>query len=155
MSRTRLGRRGVLVGVLLVVVVGVVGIVVFGGRERASDYGSGESAARPGVLDGGGAAARASAAAPAPAQAADPGSVPVGGVARALVRTAQLSVEADDPVAAARRVRSAVAGAGGTVSQESSTDTGTQLTIRVPADRLDQLIDSVAGLGHVTHRTSQ
>jgi len=48
-----------------------------------------------------------------------------------------------------------VAGAGGTVSQESSTDTGTQLTIRVPADRLDQLIDSVAGLGHVTHRTSQ
>jgi hypothetical protein len=94
------------------------------------------------------------AAAPAPAQA-DPGAVPVGGVARALVRTAQLSVDADDPVAAIRRVRSAVAGAAGTVAQESSTDSGAQLTIRVPADRLDQLIDSIAGIGHVTHRTSQ
>src|SRR5689334_22672361 len=104
MSRTRLrrlgGRRGVIVGAMLVVVLGVVGIVVLGGRERVTDYGSGESAARPGVLDGGGAAARDSAAAPAPAQAADPGSVPVGGVSRALVRTAQLSVDADDPVAA-------------------------------------------------------
>ena len=27
--------------------------------------------------------------------------------------------------------------------------------MRVPADRLDQLIDSIAGLGHVTNRTSQ
>jgi len=99
-------------------------------------------------------AARDSAAAPAPAQA-DPGSVPIGGVTRSLVRTAQLSVDADDPVAATRRVRAAVVGAAGTVSQESSTDSGAQLTIRVPADRLDQLIDSIAGLGHVTNRTSQ
>jgi hypothetical protein len=81
--------------------------------------------------------------------------VPIGGVTRSLVRTAQLAVDAADPVAATRRVRAAVAGAAGTVSQESSTDSGAQLTIRVPADRLDQLIDSIAGLGHVTHRTAQ
>ena len=81
--------------------------------------------------------------------------MPIGSVARSLVRTAQLSVDADDPVAATRRVRAAVAGAAGTVSQESSTDSGAQLTVRVPADRLDQLIDSIAGLGHVTNRTSQ
>ena len=160
MSRTRLrrlgGRRGVLVGLLLVVVLGVVGIMVLGARERVTDYGSStsESAPPPSALSGGGAAARDSAAAPAPAQA-DPGSVPIGGVTRSLVRTAQLSVDADDPVAATRRVRAAVAGAAGTVSQESSTDSGAQLTIRVPADRLDQLIDSIAGLGHVTNRTAQ
>jgi hypothetical protein len=147
----------VLVGLLLVVVLGVVGIMVIGSGQRATDYGSSESAPRPGVANGGGAASRDSAvapAAPAPAQA-DPGAVPVGGVSRALVRTAQLSVDADDPVAATRRVRLAVAGAAGTVAQESSTDSGAQLTIRVPADRLDQLIDSIAGLGHVTQRTSQ
>lgn len=152
MSRTRLRRRGVLVGLLVVVVLGVVGIVVLGSGQRVTDYGSSESAPRP---SGGGAAARDSAAAaPAPMQA-DPGALPVGSVSRALVRTAQLSVDADDPAAATRRVRSAVAGAAGTVSQESSTDSGAQLTIRVPADRLDQLIDSIAGLGHVTNRTSQ
>jgi hypothetical protein len=153
MSRTRLRRRGVLVGLLVVVVLGVVGIVVLGSGQRSTDYGSSESAPLPG--GGGVAASRDSAVAPpAPAQA-DPGALPVGSVSRALVRTAQLSVDADDPVAATRRVRSAVAGAAGTVAQESSTDTGAQLTIRVPADRLDQLIDSIAGLGHVTHRTSQ
>src|SRR4051794_1842660 len=159
MSRTRLrqlgGRRGVLVGLLLVVALGAVGIFVLGGRERVTDYGSStsESAPPPSALSGGGAASR-DAAAPAPAQA-DPGLVPIGGVTRSLVRTAQLSVDAADPVAATRRVRAAVVGAAGTVSQESSTDSGAQLTIRVPADRLDQLIDSIAGLGHVTNRTSQ
>jgi hypothetical protein len=160
MSRTRLrwlgGRRGVLVGLVLVVVLGVVGVMALGGRQPITDYGpsTSESAPPPSALNGGGVAARDAAAAPAPAQV-DPGSVPIGGVTRSLVRTAQLSVEADDPVAATRRVRAAVAGAAGTVSQESSTDSGAQLTIRVPADRLDQLIDSIAGLGHVTHRTAQ
>ena len=81
--------------------------------------------------------------------------MPVGGVARALVRTAQLTVEADDPVAATRKVRTAVAGVAGTVGQESSTDTGAQLTVRVPADRLDQLIDTIGGFGHVTSRSAQ
>jgi Domain of unknown function (DUF4349) len=160
MSRTRLrwlgGRRGVLVGLVLVVVLGVVGVMALGGRQPITDYGSSTSvsAPPPSALNGGGVAARDAAAAPAPAQV-DPGSVPIGGVTRSLVRTAQLSVEADDPVAATPRVRAAVAGAAATVSQESSTDSGAQLTIRVPADRLDQLIDAIAGLGHVTHRTAQ
>ena len=51
MSRTRLqrlgGRRGVLVGLLLVVVLGVVGIFVLGGRERVTDYGSSTSESAP------------------------------------------------------------------------------------------------------------
>src|SRR5689334_1541127 len=157
MSRTRLrrigGRRGVLVGLLLVVVLGVVGVMALGGRPSTGSSTS-ESAPPPSALNGGGVAARDAAAAPAPAQV-EPGSVAIGGVTRSLVRPAQLSVDADDPVAATRRVRAAVAGAAGTVSQESSTDSGAQLTIRVPADRLDQLIDAIAGLGHVTHRTAQ
>lgn len=166
MTRTRLrrlgGRRGVLVGLLLVVVLGAVGIMVLGSGDRITDLGSstGESAPRPGVVGGGGAAGRDAAAAPSGAVGpvpapADRGSVPIGSVGRALVRTAQLSVEADDPIGATRRVRAAVAGAAGTVAQESSTDSGAQLTVRVPADRLDQLIDSIAGLGHVTNRTAQ
>ena len=121
MTRTRMrrlgGRRGVLVGLLLVVVLGAVGIMVLG-SVRITDHGSStsESAPRPGVV-GGGAAARDAAAtpnvaaAPAPAHA-DQGSVPIGSVARSLVRTAQLSVEADDPIEATRRVRAAVAAAG-------------------------------------------
>ncbi len=161
-TRTRLwrigGRRGVLVGLVLVVVLGAIGIVVLGGNDRITDYGSAAPEARPGA---GAAASRDAAAAPggavpeaAPAPA-DQGAVPIGSVARSLVRTAQLSVEADDPVAVTRRVRAAVAGTAGTVAQESSTDSGAQLTVRVPADRLDQLVDAIAGLGHVTDRTAQ
>ena len=186
-TRTQLrrigGRRGLLVGLVLVVVLGVVGIVVLGGRSQITDDGSAVAPeiGRPGVAgrdatavpsgtasgpvpngagqngagqDGAGqtGAAQNGAAAPAPV---DPGAVPIGGVKRSLVRTAQLSVDADDPVAVTRRVRAAVAGAAGTIAQESSTDSGAQLTIRVPADRLDQLVDSIADLGHVTNRTAQ
>jgi uncharacterized protein DUF4349 len=161
-TRTRLrrlgGRRGVLVGLVLVVVLGAIGIVILGSRSQITDHESaapeiarpgaaGRDAAAPSGAVGGGSGAE-------PAQA-DPGAVPIGSVARSLVRTAQLSVEAGDPVAVTRRVRAAVAGAAGTVAQESSTDSGAQLTVRVPADRLDQLIDAITGLGHVTNRTAQ
>ncbi len=162
-TRTRLrigGRWGVLVGLVLVVVLGAIGIVILGGRGPITDH---ESAApeiaRPGVAGrdaapapSGTGSGAASGAAPTPA---DQGAVPIGSVTRSLVRTAQLSVEAGDPVAVTRRVRAAVAGAAGTVAQESSTDSGAQLTVRVPADRLDQLIDAITGLGHVTNRTAQ
>ncbi len=168
-----------LVGLLVLVVlaVGVLGLAALGGREASTDRGSAavpEIAPTPGISDstaaGSGSAAAASsgavaAAAPQPSVARDSApsrrprpiraAVPVGGVARALVRTAQLTVEADDPVAATRKVRTAVAGVAGTVGQESSTDTGAQLTVRVPADRLDQLIDTIGGFGHVTSRSAQ
>lgn len=139
-TRTRLRRlarrRAALAGLVLVVVLGAVGIVVFGGRGPVTDHRS--------------AAPDAAAATPP----ADPDAVPGGSVARSVVRTAQLTVETADPGALTRRVRVAVAGAAGTVAEESSTDTGAQLTVRVPADRLDQLIDAIAGLGRVTSRTA-
>lgn len=167
-TRTRLERlgkrRGVLVG-LLVLVVGVIGLGSFG-RGAVTDQSTAavpEIARAPATSDSAagssGAAAAASAPSPGGAEAeaspADPGAVPVGGVARSLVRTAQLTVEADDPVAVTRRVRTAVAGAAGTIAQETSSDTGAQLTVRVPADRLDQLIDTIGGFGHVTDRAAQ
>ncbi len=172
----RLGKRqGVLLGLLVLVVlaVGSIGIAALG-RGGITDRGAGaipEIGRAPGVADSaaGGSAGSASdssatavgAAASAPAAAApqegpaDPGAVPVGGVARSLVRTAQLTVTADDPVAVIRRVRTAVAGVAGTIAQETSSDTGAQLTVRVPADRLDQLIDTIGGFGHVTDRSAQ
>ena len=174
------GRRGVVVGLLVVVVlaVGVVGLVAVGGGGEITDHGTastpevgpapglpasrGEAAGRDaaGAATEGSAPAGGGVAGSAPQQAgsptpADPGAVPVGGVARSLVRTAQLTVEADDPVAVTRRVRTAVAGVAGTVAQETSSDSGAQLTVRVPADRLDQLIDTIGGFGHVTSRSAQ
>lgn len=116
----------------------------------------------PGTAGGAGAgtaggAAVDGAAAPgvsAPDTAADPGAVAVGAVARQLVRTAQLSLDVDDPTVAGRKVRAAATGAGGVVAEEESTDSGSRLTLRVPADRLDATMDAVAGLGHVTSRAS-
>jgi hypothetical protein len=81
--------------------------------------------------------------------------VPLGGVQRELVRTAQLTVEVADPVVAVRQVRAAAAGVGGIVTEEQSGDTGSWLVLRVPADALDRLLDEVAAYGRVTARTSQ
>jgi Domain of unknown function (DUF4349) len=81
--------------------------------------------------------------------------VPIGGVQRELVRTAQLTVEVADPVAAVRQVRTAAASAGGFVTEEQSGDTGSWLVLRVPTDALDRLVDEVAGYGRLTSRSSQ
>lgn len=163
----RLGKRkAVLVGlvVLVVLAVGLIGIAALGGRDQVTDRAvAPEIGHSPGVADsatGGspassGVAAGAASAPEASAPQPDPGAIPVGGVARSLVRTAQLTVEADDPVAVTRRVRTAVAGVAGTIAQESSGDTGAQLTVRVPFDHLDQLIDAIGGLGRVTNRSAQ
>jgi hypothetical protein len=81
--------------------------------------------------------------------------VPLGGVQRELVRTAQLGVEVPDPAAAARQVRTAAAAAGGFVTEEQSDDAGSRLVLRVPVAALDRLIDDVAALGRVTARSGQ
>jgi hypothetical protein len=81
--------------------------------------------------------------------------VPLGGVQRELVRTAQLTVEVADPVAAVRQVRAAAAAAGGFVSEEQSGDAGSWMVLRVPAGALDRLMEEVGAFGHVTARRSQ
>lgn len=85
-----------------------------------------------------------------PAQAVDPVTSD-----RALVRTAQLSVDVADAGVAVRQVRGAAAGASGLVVQEQTTDRGSTLVLRVPAAALDQVIDEVGGFGTVTWRRAQ
>jgi Domain of unknown function (DUF4349) len=81
--------------------------------------------------------------------------VPIGGVQRQLVRSAQLTVEVGDPVTAVRQVRTVAAGVGGFVSEEESGDFGSWLVLRIPADSLDRVLDEVAAFGRVTARSSQ
>ena len=81
--------------------------------------------------------------------------VPLGGVQRALVRTAQLSVEVTDPAGAMRQVRTAAAAAGGFVTDEQTSDTGSWVTLRVPADALDRLVEDIAADGRIITRSTQ
>ena len=111
-----------------------------------SSSGSSPEQAQDAVPD----AARAAAPA-APAQVPDQ---PIS-TERSLVRTAQLSLDVDDPVAATRKVRAAVAGVGGTVAQEQSGDDTSRLTLRVPAVALVTVTEDVAAFGHVTARSAQ
>lgn len=157
----RVRRRVVLIGsgVVLAVLVAALAIVQGGSGGSASDA-MAVAPARPVPAIGGGSAAeeRAGAREVAPDSGGSgaqlPG-VPLGGVQRQLVRTAQLTVEVGDPLTAVRQVRTAVAGAGGFVTEERSEDSGSWLVLRVPADALDRLVDEVAGYGHVTDRSGQ
>lgn len=158
MVRTRFRRRVVLVGagVVLAVLVAAFVIVQGGGGRDTSDV-MAVAPARPVPSIGAGSAAQEKAPTTPDADGSDAqvSGVPLGGVQRDLVRTAQLTVEVGDPVAAVRQVRTAAAGAGGFVTEEQSGDSGSWLVLRVPADTLDRLIDEVAGYGRVTARNSQ
>jgi Domain of unknown function (DUF4349) len=157
----RPGRRAVLIGsgVVLAVLVAALAVVQGGGGGSADDV-MAVAPARPAPAIAGGSAAKESTGAGVVApdsRGSDtqvPG-VPLGGVQRQLVRTAQLTVEVADPVTAVRQVRTAAASTGGFVTEERSGDTGSWLVLRVPADALDRLIDEVAGYGHVTDRSGQ
>jgi hypothetical protein len=79
--------------------------------------------------------------------------VPVGTVGRSLVRTAQVALDVDDPVAGVQAVRAVAATVGGTVTQEQSGPTGGWVVLRVPAELLDRAIDDVTRLGEVRDRS--
>jgi hypothetical protein len=88
-------------------------------------------------------------------QAPSPAQQPVAEVGRALVKTAQLSVEVKDLGAASRQVRTAAAGAGAFVTEEKTGSGGSLLVLRVPADKLDGLIEAVTPIGTVKSRNAQ
>jgi hypothetical protein len=73
-------------------------------------------------------------------------SVPLGAVDRALVRTAQVSLEVADTGAALDGVRAAAAAAGGFVAEERSGGTSGHVVLRVPAAALDALVEQVVAL---------
>ncbi|MHA6624301.1 DUF4349 domain-containing protein [Pseudonocardia sichuanensis] len=150
--------------VLLAVLVAALAVVQQGSGS-GTDGGSGDvvavAPARPAPDPGSERAAREDGAADLAApqsRAGDDGQslgVPLGGVQRELVRTAQLGVEVADPATAARQVRTAAAVAGGFVTEEQSGDAFSSLVLRVPAPALDRVIDDVAALGRVTARSAQ
>jgi hypothetical protein len=72
--------------------------------------------------------------------------VPVGGVERALVRTAEVSLVVADTRAALDGLRAAAAGAGGFVAEERSGGSSGYAVLRVPAAALDGLLDRVVAL---------
>ncbi len=132
----------------------VAGVVLLGGAAACTASGGGSAASGTSSELAQGAAPDAARAAAAPAAPAQVPDSPIS-TERSLVRTAQLSLDVDDPVVATRKVRAAVAGIGGTVAQEQSGDDTGRLTLRVPAAALDTLIEDVAAFGHPTARSAQ
>ncbi len=73
-----------------------------------------------------------------------------------MVRNAYLGLDAADLSTAVRKVRSIASAAAGLVATENqSGEDGASLTLRVPADRLESVIEQVSALGTVTSRRSQ
>ncbi|AHD20634.1 hypothetical protein Y013_08125 [Rhodococcus pyridinivorans SB3094] len=70
---------------------------------------------------------------------------------RKEVVTGYLEMDAGDPVATGRRVVTVVEEAGGRVdSLTEQPEASSVLTVRVPADRLDEVVDEICTLGRVT-----
>lgn len=163
------GRRSVLVGAGVVFAVLVAGFAVaLDAREGggAGDVASGVQAIEPAAPVPGVARDPMAESAPdqkfAPGRRAEAGAgaqpaqeVPIGGVERQLVRSAQLTIEVGDPAASVRQVRTAASAVGGIVTEEQSDDAGSRLVLRVPADALDRTIDDIAAFGRVTARSTQ
>lgn len=155
-------RRAVVAAVVLALVLVVLGaVVVLGGSGGGGDSTSSTYAPESSGSDSGG----YELAAPAPAIAPDGASglsdrsaveqgVPVGSVGRSLVRSAQLTLEVEDPARAVQGVRTAAAAAGGTITQEQSGPSGGWVVMRVPAEVLDRTVDDVARLGTVADRSA-
>jgi hypothetical protein len=125
-----------------------------GSAAAGSKAGAGaDGSVRASAPDAGGAAAAPEAASTQQLPPVPGG--PLGSGQRALVRTAQLTVAADDATTATRQVRTTAAAAGGLVVQEQSGERGSWLVLRVPADTLDRVLDDIAAMGRVTERTGQ
>ncbi len=159
--RGRTGRR-VVAGAAALLLLGVVGACSAGesGSASSSDAVAPAAPAEPGYVpspeqahgggsdagrSAGGSGVGSSGAGGAEAGGTAP-SVPLGPVDRALVRTAQVSLEVADTGAALNGVRAAAAGAGGFVAEERSGGTSGYVVLRVPAEALDALVERVVAL---------
>lgn len=72
-----------------------------------------------------------------------------------LIRRGDMAVAVDDVVGTARHVERLAAMAGGVVARSSDDgDDDAMVEMRVPSDRLDATMDSVATLGHVERRAT-
>ncbi|MGD9530995.1 MAG: DUF4349 domain-containing protein, partial [Pseudonocardia sp.] len=155
-------RSAAIAGAAAVLIAGAA-VVVQNSEAGGRAGGSAEYATAPAVPSPGGfgapvtseAAGDAARSAAPDVSTVPPAGVPVGTVDRTLIRTAQVSLEVADPAASGRQVRTAVAAAGGFVTEESTATKRATLVVRVPAAALDRLLDDVATLGTVTERGGQ
>jgi hypothetical protein len=160
-------RSAAIAGATAVLIAGAAVVVQHSGaatRSGAADYAASPAVPSPGgfgtsrsapMSEQAGDAARAAVPDVAPDSTPLPPGVPVGTVDRTLIRTSQVSLEVADPAASGRQVRTAVAAAGGFVTEESTASKRATLVVRVPAAALDRLLDDVATLGTVTERGGQ
>ncbi|MFD8497113.1 DUF4349 domain-containing protein [Amycolatopsis sp. NPDC059657] len=119
---------------------------------------AGEAAPAPAQPQQGSGSAKDSAGSSAgkPGQQGKPGArVPVGqaGVQdRKLVKTAKLSLAANDVPAIVDSVRQVAVGAGGYTGQERSDKNSATVSLAVPSDKLDSTLSDLSKLGEVTSR---
>lgn len=89
------------------------------------------------------------------AEAGGSGGVDAEAASRSIIRTGSLSLQVADPEAAADEVAAVATELGGAVDELSVSHdderggAGASLTIRVPADRLDDAFDALGGIGTV------
>ena len=74
---------------------------------------------------------------------------------RSVIRTARLTLDVRDLPAASSTVRDTAVSVGGFVAAEHSVERASSFTLRVPADRLDEVMGRLAGTGTVTERYGQ
>ncbi|WP_051791692.1 DUF4349 domain-containing protein [Amycolatopsis jejuensis] len=131
--------RWALAGALLVLLAGC-----SSGSESAMPM-SADSAA---PAEGG---ARGAAPGPAPAQKEGAAQQPAV-KDRKLARSARIQLTTPKPGDIVSHARTIATGAGGYPGQETTTDESATLTLSVPAEKLDGVLDQLAGLGQVTKR---
>ncbi|MBP2475978.1 hypothetical protein JOF53_004850 [Crossiella equi] len=133
---------------------GALGLVLLAGcsgngRETAAVAPAGPNAAsdRNTQSYGGGGAAEKQAAPPEqPKTEAQPTD------ARQLIRTARVELRVEDVAEALRKAQEQARAAGGFASDENTREQRASLTLRVPADKLDAVLDGLGGLGKVEVR---
>lgn len=74
---------------------------------------------------------------------------------RSVIRTARLTLEVKDLPAVSATVRDTVASVGGFVAGEHTVDKSSSFTVRVPSNRLDEVMGRLAAAGTVTERSGQ
>lgn len=91
----------------------------------------------------------------ATAETGTDGSSDPAGAERSVVRTGEISIEAGDPETAADEVSGIAADLGGSVDSltvhggDGDSSAGADLSVRVPADRLDEAFEALEGVGTV------
>ncbi|HEY0119801.1 MAG TPA: DUF4349 domain-containing protein [Cellulomonas sp.] len=138
----------------------VAGTLLAGCSANGGSATSGDQQAEQGSA-GGSVQGGADAGAPQAAAAATPGAAASSDANRQVVRNGELYLTVDDPLAAADRVAQVAGRLGGRVDdreQEAGADGqagSATMTIRVPADSLDDAVKELGGLGDVTRYTEK